>query len=165
MQRIFNASLAFLRARRSAPSTRISLAQAFSAEGVTLRDPQLSWSGIRDADGAVVIAIRRTDIQRTPHGFRCLLWSPLDERERGCSAEPRMEERLIHCRLALLIGAADGLEVCGSPHYVQSGSLLAMQVEKWDQQYWATWRSAAPVAARRVMPQWQSEPAPMLAAA
>ena len=151
MQRIFNRS-----------SCRISLAQAFTAQGVTLRDPQRSWSGVRDADGAVVIAIRKSAIQATDRGFRCLLWAPLGERQE--TDEPRMEERLAHCRLALLVGNADGLVVSGTDQ-VQPGSLLAMEIEKWHEQYWATWRFAAPIAIRPGKASWRSEPAELLAAA
>lgn len=164
MQPTFPSLFARLNGRRPGRAGRISLARAFSAQGVTLRDPQHSRSGIREEDGAVVIAMRQSDIQASEYGFSCLLWSPLEERKAGGSAEPRMEERLLHCRLASSLGAADGLIATGTPEDVESGAVLAMHVVKRRAQYWAMWGFAARAGARPAIAMWQGEPAQLMAA-
>ena len=143
---------------------RVSLEHAFTAQGVTLNDPR-SWSGIRWDDGGVVIAVRRADVRSTVDGFSCLLWSPLAERRRDSGDEPRMEERLAHCRLAAFAGTADGLLVDGPAEQVQPGAPVAMQVEKRQYSYWATWGFAARVGARRSVSDWAVERMPAMAAA
>lgn len=143
---------------------RVSLTQAFSAQGVTLAEPD-SWSGIRDDDGGVVIAIRRADIRSSADGFSCLLWSPLAERPRERAAEPRMEERLTHCRVATRAGCADGLLVDGMAEDVQLGSLVTMHVEKRQNRYWAKWGFAARFSGHPIAPGWAVERMPAMAAA
>jgi hypothetical protein len=142
MRRAFTSFLDRLHDRRP-----LSLARAFSAQGVTLSDPR-SWSGIRDDDGGVVIAIRRSDVRSNADGFSCLLWSPLAERRRDGGEEPRMEERLAHCRLATRAGTAEGLLVDGTAEDVQLGSIVTMHVEKRQNRYWAKWGFAARFSGR-----------------
>lgn len=165
MQRVFTSFLDRLRDRNPG---RISLAQAFSAQGVTLREAA-SWSGIRDDEGSVVIAIHQADIRSMAEGFSCLLWSPPGERGREGTREPRMEDRLAHCRLATWVGIADGLVVGGIGEDVQSGCTVSMRVEKRQNRYWATWGSVAhivarPAIARPAAARWAGERMPALAA-
>ena len=55
-----------LSALASAASRRISRIEAFAAQGVTLAYPSRSWSGVREDDGAVVIAMREGENRSTP---------------------------------------------------------------------------------------------------
>src|SRR5687768_10281117 len=64
---------------RSMHATGISRTDAFRAQGVVLTSAQSSWSGIREDDGAVVIAIRAADIHADLQGCHCLLWAPVIE--------------------------------------------------------------------------------------
>jgi hypothetical protein len=144
---------------------RLSLEQAFSAQSVTLRDPLRSWSGIRDDDGGVVIAMRSSDIRSTGEGFSCLLWSPPAERRGETTDEARMEERLAHCRLALRAGGAEGLLVSGIEQSVQAGAIVNLHVSKRGNGYWASWGAAARFGSRPGFMSWTSERAPALAAA
>ena len=161
MRRAFTSFLDRLHDRRRGS---VSLECAFGAQGVTLSDPH-SWSGLRDDDGGVVIAIRRADVRATGDGFCCLLWSPLEERRHDGSGEPRMEERLAHCRLAARAGTADGLMVDGSAEEVQLGSLLTMRVDKRQNRYWARWGSVARFGGRPRASSWTGERVPAMAAA
>lgn len=166
MQRAF---ASFIDRLRDHPSGRIPLSQAFRAQGVTLREAA-SWSGIRDDDGGVVIAIHQADIRSMADGFSCLLWSPPGERSIEALREPRMEDRLAHCRLATWVGIADGLIVGGIGEDVQAGFTVAMRVEKRQNRYWATWGSVAhivarPATTRPAVAHWAGERMPMMAAA
>ena len=161
MARAFTSFLDRLNDRRPGP---LSLERAFSAQGVTLTDPR-SWSGIREDDGGVVIAIRLAHVRSSVDGFSCLLWSPLDERSRDSNDEPHMEERLAHCRLAARAGTAAGLLVDGMAEHVQLGSMVTMNVEKRQNRYWAKWGFAARVSARPFASRWAGERMPMMAAA
>jgi len=127
----------------SAGSRRISRVQAFADQGVTLAYPARSWSGVREEDGAVVIAIREGEIQSSFDGFRCLLWSPVIEGATEWLDRPIKQERLRHCRLAVLFGGADGLLVSGTSAQVERGSVIGLRVEKVGGEYWALWGSAA----------------------
>ncbi len=126
-----------------AGSRRISREQAFAAQGVTLYYPARSWSGVREEDGAVVIAIREAEVQGAFDGFRCLLWSPVIEGATEWVDRPVKQERLRHCRLAALLGGADGLLVGGPAAEVERGKVLTMRVERLGAEYWALWGSAA----------------------
>lgn len=161
MRRVLTSFLDRLHERTSGA---VSLEHAFSVQGVTLNDPA-SWSGIRWDDGGVVIAVRRADVRSTVDGFSCLLWSPLAERRRDSGDEPRMEERLAHCRLAARAGTAAGLLVDGMAEHVQLGSMVTMNVEKRQNRYWAKWGFAARVSARPFASRWAGERMPMMAAA
>jgi hypothetical protein len=127
----------------AAGSNRISRVQAFAEQGVTLAYPTRSWSGVREEDGAVVIAIREGEIQSSFDGFRCLLWSPVIEGATEWLDRPIKQERLRHCRLAVMFGGADGLLVSGASAHVERGSVIGLRVEKLRGEYWALWGSAA----------------------
>jgi len=124
-------------------SRRISRVQAFADQGVTLAYPARSWSGVREDDGAVVIAIRQGEVQASFDGFRCLLWSPVVEGATEWIDRPIKDERLRHCRLATVFGGADGLLVAGAAAEVDRGSVIALRVEKLRGEYWAFWGSSA----------------------
>jgi hypothetical protein len=119
--------------------SRISRIQAFTEQGVTLAYPARSWSGVREDDGAVVIGIREAEVQVAADGFRCLLWSPVIEGATEWVDRPIKQERLGHCRLAIVSGGADGLMVCGARAEVEAGFVLSLRVEKVGAEYWAFW--------------------------
>lgn len=145
------------RSKRIHMRARLSLAQAFEAQGVTLKDPERSWSGIRDADGAVVIAMSEADIHATGDGFSCLLWAPVIEVATEWGDGPGKEERLAHCRLAAILGSADGLVVRPASADVEADAVLTLRVEKRRNEYWAMWGSTVRLAwhAGRAMPNGQ----------
>lgn len=121
----------------------VPLTEAFAAQGVELRFPLRSWSGIRVDDGCVVIAIRDTDVRACLDGFSCILYAPAAECASHPCDRPTWRERREHCRLAALHGVADGLLVCGASARVDERLLLMLRVEKRRTQYWALWGSAA----------------------
>jgi hypothetical protein len=115
---------------------------AFDAQGVTLRYPSHSWSGVRGTDGAVVIAIRATCIQVDDGGCSCLLWSPAIAAKEWMERASH-EERLEHCRLAVRYGAADGLLAYGERAAFDADEVIALLVVKVGDRYWARWGSVA----------------------
>lgn len=130
-------------ARISPRVPRISRIQAFADQGVTLAYPARSWSGVRDQDGAVVIAIREGEIQSCADGFRCLLWSPVIEGATEWLDRPIKQERLGHCRLALALGGAEGLLVGAGAGQVEHGLVITLRVERLGAEYWAFWGTLA----------------------
>jgi len=115
-----------------------SIGEAFRAQGVPLKYPVRSRSGIRSDDGAVVIAIEECDVHVSADGFRCRLWGPgVDS-----SDWPTMKERLEHCRLAAQHGGADGLLIKAGLA-VEPDVLLTLYVERRGSEYWASWGSTA----------------------
>lgn len=127
----------------SAASRRVTRVQAFSDQGVTLKYPSRSWSGVREEDGAVVIAIRESEIQSSFDGFRCLLWAPVIEGATEWVDRPAKQERLGHCRLALSHGGADALVVAGPNAEVEQNFVLPLRVERIGAEFWAFWGSLA----------------------
>ena len=130
-------------ATASAAPRRLPLTQAFAEQGVTLSHPSRSWSGVRELDGAVVIAVREGEVQASFDGFRCLLWSPVIEGATEWVDRPIKQERLSHCRLAATFGGADGLIVSGARAEVDRGYVFPLRVEKLGAEYWAFWGSLA----------------------
>ena len=125
-----------------APAGQLSVGQAFRAQGVTLKYPTRSRSGVRSEDGAVVIALERSEIEASADGYRCRLWSPLSE---TCTAGvnwPSMKERLEHCRLAARHGGADGLLI-EQGAAVEPDVVVTMHVERRGVEYWASWGTVA----------------------
>ena len=123
--------------------SRISRIQAFAEQGVRLAYPERSWSGVRQDDGGVVIAIREGEVQSCADGFRCLLWAPVIEGATEWVDRPIKQERLGHCRLAFAYGGADGLLVGGVSAQVEAGLVMSLRVEKLGAEYWAFWGTLA----------------------
>jgi hypothetical protein len=132
-----------LSAIASAARRRISRIQAFTEQGVRLTYPARSWSGVRELDGAIVIAVREGDVQASADGFRCLLWSPVIEGATQWVDRPIKQERLGHCRRAVACGGADGLMTAGEAADVERDFVLPLRVEKLGAEYWAFWGSLA----------------------
>ncbi len=120
---------------------KVSRIEAFAEQGVSLRFPARSWSGVRADDGAVVIAVREGEVQSAFDGFRCLLWAPVIEGATEWIDRPAKAERLGHCRLAVLNGGAEGLLVGGPRGEVNVDSVLTLRVELREGEYWAFWGS------------------------
>lgn len=122
---------------------RVSLIEAFEAQGVALTHPRRSWSGTRHVDGSVVLAIREHDVQTHAAGFSCLLWAPVIEGATEWVDRPTKRERLQHCRLAYMHGQASGLIVHAGSGAVERGAVLTLRIDKRLREYWATWGSSA----------------------
>ena len=116
-------------------SKMVSRAAAFSAQGVTLRYPAASWSGVRGDDGMVVFAILAEDVIVDDQGSRCLLWSPALGRQRSLVKE----ERLRHCILALGHGHAESVLAFAGGLEVDPTLLLSIRVARHRKEYWAQW--------------------------
>ena len=121
------------------PAPRVSVDQAFEAQGVTLKYPTRSRSGIRTQDGMVVIAMDDADVHATGDGFSCLLWPPLVEGRVVSVDWPTKKERREHCRAAARDGSADGLLVRGEAGGVEADAVVMLRVEKRGDEYWAIW--------------------------
>jgi hypothetical protein len=131
----------------------VSLGRAFAARRVWLGDGSRSWSGIRKADGGVVLALWQRSIGRLRGGgCECLLWAPNEAGGRPWSDTAAGRERLEHCKAAVARGAAEGLLVHGEALAdrlpedrartvlgIEAGRVLAMRVERRGQEYWAAW--------------------------
>ena len=122
---------------------RLSREQAFAEQGVTLAYPARSWSGGREDDGAVVIAMRGAEIHAAFDGFRCLLWAPVIEGATEWVDRPVKQERLDHCRRAFARGGADGLVASGTAAEIDRGCVFSLRVEKIGAEYWGFWGSLA----------------------
>lgn len=129
--------------------SQLSVAQAFKAQGVVLKYPSRSRSGIRWEDGAVVIAIDEADVRASAEGFRCLLWSPVTQTRTSGQDRTILRERLEHLRLAARHGSADGLLIKRGG-VVSANAVLALQVERRRGEYWATWGAGARVPPEKV---------------
>jgi hypothetical protein len=124
--------------------SELSLAHAFKAQGVGLKYPSRSRSGIRWEDGVVVFALEEVDVRPSAGGFRCLLWSPVSERRALGADRAGLQERHEHARLAARRGSADGLLV-KSGAVVDANAVLTLRVERRRGEYWASWSTSARV--------------------
>src|SRR5882672_6353104 len=79
----------------------IARVTAFGARGVYLQDARTSWSGVRKADGKVVIALWANGVETAEGTCRYLLWAPNVDGSRPWSDKPAGKERLEHCKRAL----------------------------------------------------------------
>jgi hypothetical protein len=126
--------------------------RAFEARGVSLHDPRTSWSGVRKADGMVVMALWRAAVQARDGGCACLLWSPNVAGTRPWSDTPAGRERLEHCKLAIEREDAEGMLVYGQPLEgrlpedrastvlgIDAETVIRFQVELRGAEYWASW--------------------------
>jgi hypothetical protein len=131
--------------------------RAFGTRGVYLQDARTSWSGIRKADGVVVMAMWQAAVQAVDGACVCLLWAPNVDGTRPWSDSAAGRERLEHCRAALERGGAEGLLVQGEaldgrlPEDkartvlgIDTGIVVHFQVEMRGAEYWATWGKAQP---------------------
>ena len=139
--------------------------RAFGTRGVWLDDPRTSWSGVRKADGRVVMAIWQAAVQSSKGGCACLLWAPNIEGARPWSDTVAGRERLEHCRLALERDGAEGLLVYGQALEgrlpedrartvlgIDAEIVIRFQVELRGGEYWATWGSRTQVKPRLARP-------------
>lgn len=133
-------------------SRRISRSAAFAAQGVALKYPAASWSGVRSDDRMVVFAIHARDVLGDHEGFSCALWTPA----RGEFDSPARRERLEHCRLALQCGGAEGLLAYGETAEMDPAFLLSMRLDRQGREYWARWGTRASAAGARDERQYQA---------
>ncbi|MGH8736869.1 MAG: hypothetical protein ACREU5_03915 [Burkholderiales bacterium] len=144
--------------RKGEPRRLVSRAQALGLRGVTLRNRIWSRGGVRQSDGAVVLALWAADVQVTDGARNYLLWAPNLEGSRPWSDTPGGQERLEHCRLAAEGVSTEGLLVYGermegslpddkalSVHGADPDTVLTLRVEKRAEEYWATWGGRANV--------------------
>ena len=139
-------------AQRKRGQKLLSRSAAFGARGVFLQDPRTSWSGIRKADGAVVVAMWQAAVQTTDGGCSCLLWAPNIDGARAWSDSVAGRERLEHCKLAMERRGAEGLLVQGETLEgrlpedkartvlgIDPDTAIDFQVERRGDEYWASW--------------------------
>ena len=138
----------------------IARVKAFEARGVFLQDTRSSWSGVRPADGKVVMALWADAIQTAGGRCRYLLWAPNIDGSRPWSDKPAGKERLEHCKRALERGSAEGLLVYGQGlaaylpedkahaiHGADAEIVLTLEVEQVGAEIWAKWGKKAPASA------------------
>lgn len=136
----------------------VARGKAFEARGVYLQDARTSWSGVRKADGRVVLALWADGVQSAEGTCRYLLWAPNVDGSRPWSDKPAGKERLVHCMRAMESGSAEGLLVYGiglTTHVpedkarailgVDAETVLTFQVEQVGAEFWATWGKKAAV--------------------
>jgi hypothetical protein len=122
----------------------LSRVEAFAAQGVTLKDPERSWSGVRE-DGGIVIAVLEADVHAHASGFSCLLWAPPDAESSEIEWNERRSksERREHCRIAAMRGSARALLVRGADAFIEDESALVVRVENCRGEFWAHWGHTA----------------------
>jgi hypothetical protein len=144
-------------ARRTKGRSRfLPRSRAFAARGVWLQDPRMSWSGVRKADGAVVMAIWQSAVQLRDGVCACLLWAPNLDGLRPWSDTSAGQERLEHCRLAVERQGAEGLLVHGEALEgrlpedrartvlgIDPETVIQLRVEQRGAEYWAVWGKKA----------------------
>lgn len=114
---------------------------AFEALGVTLKFPTDSLSGVRADDGMVVFALPAGDVRADKHGHCALLWAPARRAAAGTIERASSEERLEHCRMALIQGRAEGF-LFRAGQACSAAERLSLQVIASGEKYWARWVSA-----------------------
>jgi hypothetical protein len=146
--------------RKSGPRTKarrlIARVNAFEARGVFLQDARTSWSGVRKADGKVVMALWADAVETAGGTCRYLLWAPNVDGSRPWSDKPAGRERLEHCKRALELGSAEGLLVYGQAlithppedkayeiHGVDPETVVTFEVEQVGADFWAKWGKKA----------------------
>ena len=130
--------------------------RAFAARGVFLEDARASWSGVRKADGGVVIAIWKAAVQSRDGSCACLLWAPNVDGLRPWSDTEAGRERRAHCKLALERKGAEGLLVHGEALEgslpedrartvlgIDPETIILFRVEMRGAEYWASWGGKA----------------------
>ena len=137
----------------------IPRSRAFAARGIYLQDPRTSWSGVRKADGGVVMAMWQAAVQSQNGGCACLLWAPNLGGSRPWSDSAAGRERLEHCKRAIENQGAEGLLVHGeslegrlpedrarSVLGIDPETVIRFNVELRGAEYWATWGLRAAVS-------------------
>ena len=130
--------------------------KAFGTRGVWLEDPRTSWSGVRKADGMVVMALWQAAIRTSGGACSCLLWAPNTDGARPWSDTAAGRERLEHCKLAMKQERAEGLLVQGEPLEgrlpedrartvlgIDVDTAVRFTVEQRGEEYWAHWGKKA----------------------
>ena len=147
--------------RKDGPRTQakrlVARTKGFEARGVSLQDPRTSWSGVRKADGAIVIALWADSIESVDGGCRYLLWAPNVDGQRPWSDRPAGRERLDHCKKAVELGRAEGLLVYGqrfaeqlpeekahAVYGIDPETVIVFEIELNGSEYWAKWGKKAP---------------------
>ena len=134
----------------------VSRTQALGMRGVNLRNRFWSRGGVRQSDGAVVLALWADDVRTAEGACNYLLWAPNIDGSRPWSDTLGGQERLEHCRRAIEHGNTEGVLVYGerlegtlpdekarSVDGADPDTVLLLQVEKRAGEYWATWGGRA----------------------
>jgi hypothetical protein len=134
----------------------ISRHKAFQARGVFLPEGESAWSGVRSADGTVVMSIWAPAIMSSKGACSQLLWAPGEAGTQRWSQTPAGQERLKHCKLALERGGGEGILVYGEQFDGESAEhnarsvygadperLVHFRVEQRGAEYWAVWGAKA----------------------
>lgn len=117
-------------------------ALAFRSQGVSLKFPARSRSGVRDCDGLVVFAMAAAQVRVDEWGCSCLLWAPASRSADAIDGASE-RERLEHCRAAVRCGMAEGFLLYGDEAPVEREGMLALRVVKAGREYWARWGCVA----------------------
>jgi hypothetical protein len=135
------------RAKHAASGRRlVTRRKAFEMHGVTLGNRVWSRGGVRP-DGAVVLALRADEVQKTEGADSYLLWAPNIDDSHPWSDTAGGQERLEHCRMALERGVAEGLLIYGtSADPMDAEHVLDLRIEQRGQEYWAISTSSKRVA-------------------
>jgi hypothetical protein len=134
----------------------ISRHKAFQARGVYLPHADSGWSGVRSADGAVLMTLWAPAIVESAGGCTQLLWGPNVGGSRPWSDSEAGRTRLRNCKLALERGGGEGIVVYGehfggeaAEHNARSvygadpERVIRFKVEQRGAEYWAVWGAKA----------------------
>jgi hypothetical protein len=134
----------------------VSRRKAFDARGAFLADADSGWSGVRKADGAIVMSLWAPGVVSNDGSCSTLLWAPNVHGSRPWSDTPAGTERLKHCKLALERGGGEGLLVHGehyngeaaehnarTVHGADPEHVVHFRVEQRGEEYWAVWGAKA----------------------
>jgi hypothetical protein len=121
----------------------LSRARAFEWQGVTLKFPARSRSGVRADDGMVVFALPAAQVRVDDWGCSCVLWLPALPGAPRSLDQALQQEMLRHCRTALIHGMAEGFLIHGDEMRSGREELLSLRVVKTGEDYWAKWGSVA----------------------
>jgi hypothetical protein len=134
----------------------ISRDKAFQARGVFVPAADSGWSGVRKADGAIVMTLWASAIVSSDGACSQLLWAPNVGGSRPWSDSDAGRTRLKNCKLALERGAGEGILVYGehfdgeaAEHNARSvygadpERLIHFKVEQRGAEYWAVWGARA----------------------
>ena len=137
-------------ARRPGEPRLVSREKAFAIHGAKPRSRIWSCGALRE-DGAVLLTMRAQEVRKAAAARSCLLWAPNVAGSNPWADSPGGQERLEHCRIALERGAAEGLLIYGKhAQRVDPQTVLALSVEKRDDEYWASWVSERRIPVKTV---------------